>query len=70
VKLEQKTTASIVIMWLEVQCLILRAGVSAKIFKTETLSKKSRRDRDLNMPRPKRDTRLLKLTVYKLLRIF
>ena len=57
-----------------------RAGVSAKIFETETLtlrdrdetetlSKNSRRDRDLNVPRPKRDTRLLKPNVYNILQI-
>ena len=36
----------------------------------ETLSKNSRRDRDLNEPRPKQDTRLLKPNVCNILQIF
>ena len=59
----------------------IRAGVSAKIFETETLtlrdrdetetlSKNSRRDRDLNVPRPRLDTRLLKPNVCNILQIF
>ena len=58
---------------------LIRAGVSVKIFETETrhwrcetetLSKNSRRDRNLNEPRPRQDTKLLKPNVCNVLQIF
>ena len=76
----KKRRALFSISWIQTLLIVvIRAGVSAKIFETETrhwscetetLSKNSRRDRDLDVPRPRRDTRLLKPHVCNILQIF